>query len=451
MDGDHRLLTRAAGGDGDAFAQLVSPHRAELLGFARRILDGDGQAGEEVVQEALLNAYRALVRGARPDSIRPWLFVIVRNCALNARRQAQTTYLLGDGDGARSGDTPNEAAEQGEWIDWLMGAIGELPARQRQAIVGRELEGRSHVELASSLGTTVLAVKTLLHRARARLRALRAESMLSVPVFVKGRVEAGVKAGGGVLGQSLAAASVTTLVVLAVHGGGAAPVGAAGLTVHGSRASAARRSGGATRSTADRPPSAVRVRREATRAIAGCVHGRPLKGFSQQALNYAAGHLSADELEYTDCEVRLRRAARAVALPPGASARTVSFAQPPAGVNVGGGRRDRLLVRPSTVVIYPHGWLVTGLRWSGWGTATAHASGWSLESSKNLTTACEPHCSGGTFERSPAGVALWSPGPFDGQTVYRCFRVSDRGSAPDVPSAEGACSTGARVAPGTPP
>ena len=309
------LLTRAAGGDGDAFAQLVSPHRAELLGFARRILDGDGQAGEEVVQEALLNAYRALVRGARPDSIRPWLFVIVRNCALNARRQAQTTYVLGDGDGSRSGDTPNEAAEQGEWIDWLMGAIGELPARQRQAIVGRELEGRSHVELASSLGTTVLAVKTLLHRARARLRALRAESMLSVPVFVKGRVGAGVKAGGGVLGQSLAAASVTTLVVLAVHGGGAAPVGAAGLTVHGSRASAARRSGGATRSTADRPPSAVRVRREATRAIAGCVHGRPLKGFSQQALNYAAGHLSADELEYTDCEARLRRAARAGALP----------------------------------------------------------------------------------------------------------------------------------------
>ena len=131
---------------------------------------------------------------------------------------------------------------------------------------------------------------------------------------------------------------------------------------------------------------------------------------------------------------------------PGASARTIYFPQPPAGVNVGGGRRDRLLVRPSTVVIYPHGWLVTGLRWSGWGTATAHASGWSLESSKNLTTACEPHCSGGTFERSPASVALWSPGPFHGHTVYRCFRVSDQGSAPDVPSAEGGCSTGARYA-----
>ncbi len=341
MNGDESLLERAAEGDGDAFAQLVSPHRAELLGFARRILAGDGQAGEEVVQEALLNAYRALVRGARPDSIRPWLFVIVRNCALNARRQAQTTYALGDGDGSRSGDAPNEAAEQGEWIDWLMGAIGELPPRQRQAIVGRELEGRSHVELASSLGTTVLAVKTLLHRARARLRALRAESMLSVPVFLKGRVAAGVKAGGGVLGQSLAAASVTTLVVLAVHGGGAAPVGAAGLTVHGSRASAARRSGGATRSTADRPPSALQVRREATRAIAGCVHGRPLKGFSQQALNYAAGHLSADELEYTDCEARLRRAARAGAVPPRATARG-----PSTSPTACGGQRRRRAPRP---------------------------------------------------------------------------------------------------------
>ena len=127
--------------------------------------------------------------------------MIVRNCALNARRQAQPTYVLGDGDGSRSGDAPNEAAEQGEWIDWLMGAIGELPPRQRQAIVGRELEGRSHVELASSLGTTVLAVKTLLHRARARLRALRAESMLSVPVFLKGRLAAGAKAGGAFSGS----------------------------------------------------------------------------------------------------------------------------------------------------------------------------------------------------------------------------------------------------------
>jgi len=93
------LMGRVAAGDGEAFAELVTPHRAELLRFAVRILGGDGQAGEEVVQESMLNAYRALEQGARPQSVRPWLFAIVRNCALNTRRRSQATCALADEDG----------------------------------------------------------------------------------------------------------------------------------------------------------------------------------------------------------------------------------------------------------------------------------------------------------------------------------------------------------------
>jgi RNA polymerase sigma factor (sigma-70 family) len=85
---DHELLIeRAAAGDGQAFAELVAPHRGELLRFAGRMLREDGQAGEEVVQEAMLNAYRALEQGTRPERLRPWLFQIVRNGALNSRRR----------------------------------------------------------------------------------------------------------------------------------------------------------------------------------------------------------------------------------------------------------------------------------------------------------------------------------------------------------------------------
>ncbi len=230
------LTKRVAAGDGEAFAELVTPHRAELLRYAIRMVGGDGQAGEEVVQESMLNAYRALEQGAHPESLRPWLFAIVRNCALNTRRRSQPTYALADEDGHEVQRTPNDAAEQGEWIDWLMGAIADLPSRQRQALIGRELEGRSHAELAASLGTSVLAVKTLLHRARGRLRRLRAESMLSVPLLAKDRA-AGLKAGLGVLGQALAAAAVTTLLVLAVHDGGVGSVRAAGLPAVGARAS----------------------------------------------------------------------------------------------------------------------------------------------------------------------------------------------------------------------
>ena len=308
MKPDDELIKRVAAGDGEAFAELVRPYRAELLRFAVRMLGSDEQAGEEVVQESLLSAYRAVKQGAHPESMRPWLFAIVRNCALNTRRRSQPTYALTDEDGHAVQVTPNEAAEQGEWIDWLMGAIAELPSRQRQALIGRELEGRSHAELAVSLGTSTLAVKTLLHRARGRLRRLRADSMLSVPLLLKGRA-AGLKAGVGVLGQAFAAASVTTLIVMAVHAGAGGTVRAAGLPpVLGTRASSIPRrllSAAAPR----RRPTQRQIEHEGRRAISRCNHGLSVRGTSSAGLVYAVGHLSTDELEYTECEQVLNKAA----------------------------------------------------------------------------------------------------------------------------------------------
>lgn len=436
------LIKRVAAGDGEAFAELVTPHRAELLRFAVRMLGGDGQAGEEVVQESMLSAYCALKQGASPKSVRPWLFVIVRNCALNYRRRSQPTYPLADEDGHVVQRTPNEAAEQGEWIDWLMGAIADLPSRQRQALIGRELEGRSHAELAASLGTSVLAVKTLLHRARGRLRMLRAESMLSVPLLVKGRA-AGLKAGLGVLGQALAAASVTTLIVLAVHAGGGSSVRAAGLPVVGARASTMPRrllSAASPR----RRPTQRQIEHEGQQAITRCNHGLSVRGTSPAGLGYAIGHLSADELEYTDCEQVLRNAALDAALDEQAN---VYFAESPGGLLLEAAHRDRLAVKPAAIVVFPHGgWSIIGLHWASWGKATAQATGTSLENQ------CEPGCADGppagspaaSFQRSPAKVILWSPGPFHGHTVYRCFRVTADNS---VPSSVGGCYSRNRAAP----
>jgi hypothetical protein len=67
--GDQMLMQRAAAGDGQAFAELVAPYRAELLRFAHRMLHDNSHAGEEVVQEALLKAYRALEQGTRPENV----------------------------------------------------------------------------------------------------------------------------------------------------------------------------------------------------------------------------------------------------------------------------------------------------------------------------------------------------------------------------------------------
>ncbi len=313
MSTDDQLIEMAAAGDGEAFARLIAQHRVPLVRFAGSILGGDRQAGEEVVQEAMLNAYRALEQGARPDLVRPWLFAIVRNGAINVRRRAQPTCELDDTHGSSAHTTPNEAAEQGEWIEWLMGAIAELPARQRQALVGRELEGRSHAELAAALGTSALAVKTLLHRARGRLRRLREEAMFSAGLLLRGRAAgakagAGTKAAAGSVGSALAAASVTSLIVLAVHGGGVGSVRAAGLPPRSVTISAAGRRQAPPAPGGEAPPPRSQVTHEARQAIARCIHGRPLGSLSPAGLERAIHRLSTDQLEYTDCEGQFRTA-----------------------------------------------------------------------------------------------------------------------------------------------
>jgi RNA polymerase sigma factor (sigma-70 family) len=445
MKNDQMLMKRVAAGDGQAFAELVTPYRAELLRFAHGMLRADGQASEEVVQEAMLKAYRALEQGTRPESVRPWLFQIVRNAALNAQRRSQPTFALADGDSQVAQRTPSDAAEQGEWMDWLMAAITELPSRQRQALVGRELEGRSHAELAASLGTSVLAVKTLLYRARGTLRKMRAESMLSVPLFIKGRL-AGAKAGLGVLGQAMFAASVTSLIVLAVHAGGVGSVHAAGLPTVRARAAVSHHRSRSSARPAPRRLSREQVQREAEHAIKRCEDRLPVRGASPEALMYAAGHLSATELEYTECQQILTHAALKVLTNAGLkrkrrSARAgVYFARSSGGLLIEATRGDPLLVRPSSIVVFPHqGWSITALRWTSWGGSIVRATGTSVEAQ------CEPGCTGGpqagssssSFQSSSATVVLSSPGAFDGHTVYRCFRVT---AANSVPSSVAGCS-----------
>jgi hypothetical protein len=316
-----------------------------------------------------------------------------------------------------------------------MGAIAGLPSRQRQALVGRELEGRSHAELAVSLDTSVLGVKTLLHRARATLRRLRAESMLSVPILVKGRL-VGAKAGAGVIGQALFAASVTSLIVLAVHTGGVGSVHAAGLPAGGAP-TALPRHGHRSARPAPKRLSRTQIEHEGDRAITRCDHGLSVRGISRAALAYAIGHLSAAELEYTDCRQVFKHAAPVLSR---ATRARVYLARSPGGLLIEATRHDPLMIEPSSIVIFPHqGWSILGLHWKDWGGATARAAGTGVEAR------CEPGCmagppagsASGDFQTSPATIVLSSPGPFHGHEVYRCFRVIAEGS---VPSAVGGCS-----------
>src|SRR4051794_27934172 len=175
---DHSLLLATARGDEGAFAALVARHRPRLVRYATSRCGRDGALAEDAVQDALLRAHRAIVAGKVPVDVEAWLFAIVRNRCHDYFRAARPTAPLPP---ELPGGAPSafDVVAQGERLAGAPDAVERLPSAQRNALVGRELEGRSYEELARRQATTVPAVKSLLHRARTALA-----HQASLPAFV---------------------------------------------------------------------------------------------------------------------------------------------------------------------------------------------------------------------------------------------------------------------------
>jgi len=164
---DERLAALAGHGGERAFAILVERHRAALLAFARR-LGANGNA-EDVVQQALLQAWSALERGTEVRHVSAWLRQIVRNAAIRvAARQ---------GDDAELPSTLAAATETADEVELrertraLLSEIDRLPARQREALLQLAVVGSSGAEAGTGMELEANAVRQLAHRARTRLRA----------------------------------------------------------------------------------------------------------------------------------------------------------------------------------------------------------------------------------------------------------------------------------------
>ena len=168
---DEQLARWAGAGDEDAFAVLVSRYRCRLVRYAGRLSAGTGVDPEDVVQDCLLAALRALRGGTRPDNFGAWVHVIARNACVDAaqHRPAAAAAQVGTGPGAS--ESAHDAVVRRERFRAIIGDIAALSPTQRRAVLAREFEGRSYQQLADDHGTTVAAVKSLLFRARAVLHA----------------------------------------------------------------------------------------------------------------------------------------------------------------------------------------------------------------------------------------------------------------------------------------
>lgn len=174
---DAELARRVAAGDGAAFTELDDRHRKPLVRYARTLLRRSEHDAEDVVQDVLIRAHAAIRAGNGPDELRPWLYRLTRNRAIDEVRRARWgDESLGDEAAALHDEReePEAVLRRKESIRRLVDDLADLPVRQRTVLLARELDGRSAEQVAADLGVSVPAAQMLATRARESLLKTRA-------------------------------------------------------------------------------------------------------------------------------------------------------------------------------------------------------------------------------------------------------------------------------------
>ena len=161
-----------------AFEREATALRASLHRYCARMV-GSVIDGEDVLQEALAKAFTAIRNGDMPDKIRPWLFRIAHNCALDfLRGKARSRARESDAD---VGDIADESSlvEARIAAEASLSELMVLPPAQRGAVVLKDVLGHSLKEIGEILESSEASVKGALQRGRENLRKLAAASKTS--------------------------------------------------------------------------------------------------------------------------------------------------------------------------------------------------------------------------------------------------------------------------------
>jgi RNA polymerase sigma-70 factor (ECF subfamily) len=187
VDEDAELVARLRAGEEQAFVALAARHHAAMLRLARTYVASQAIA-EEVVQDTWLGVLRGLDGFAGRSSFQTWLLSILVNRARSTGTREQRSVAVGDAgpavDRSRFDTSGAWMSPPQHWVEdsddrmlaqglagRIQAALHELPARQREVVMLRDVDGLSGQEVCAVLDISEANQRVLLHRGRSRLRA----------------------------------------------------------------------------------------------------------------------------------------------------------------------------------------------------------------------------------------------------------------------------------------
>ena len=173
------LVKKSQLGEKPAFEQLVIRHQELVFSLAYK-LTGNREMANDVAQESFIRAWKAIEKFRGDSTFSTWIYRITVNTAWTLRKKAKKHNTLNIDDTYEpividEKKDPELIAINSDLSSVLVSALGKLPLEQRIIVELKNIEGRSHKEIADYLDISVTAAKVRLHRAHQKLRLILEE------------------------------------------------------------------------------------------------------------------------------------------------------------------------------------------------------------------------------------------------------------------------------------